>query len=114
MVAMRKSVETKKGEMSREEQLVMNYRILEAAVKTFEALRDTVRLRDEVASISQIQCDLLDANGNGVVVELKYETNGDLTQSVSTPQEFFDGVSADRKLDVEDYTESDENKPVLN
>ena len=51
-MAMRKSVETKKGEMSREEQLVMNYRILQAAVKTFEALRDTVRLRDEVASIS--------------------------------------------------------------
>ena len=65
-----------------------NTKILEAVMATLEALTNTVHLKEMV--MNDIQVHLLDEDGDGVILSLAYDENGELEKTFSSVDEFYE------------------------
>jgi predicted patatin/cPLA2 family phospholipase len=65
-----------------------NTRILEAVMATLESLTNTVHLKEMV--MNDIQVHLLDEDGDGVILSLAYDENGELEKTFSSVDEFYE------------------------
>ena len=65
-----------------------NSRILEAVMATLESLTNTVHLKEMV--MNDIQVHLLDEDGDGVILSLAYDENGELEKTFSSVDEFYE------------------------
>lgn len=65
-----------------------NTKILEATMTTLEALTNTIHLKEMV--MNDIQVHLLDEDGDGVILSLAYDENGELEKTFSSVDEFYE------------------------
>ena len=65
-----------------------NTKILEATMATLESLTNTVHLKEMV--MNEIQVHLLDEDGDGVILCLAYDENGELEKTFSSVDEFYE------------------------
>ena len=65
-----------------------NTKILEATMATLESLTNTVHLKEMV--MNDIQVHLLDEDGDGVILSLAYDENGELENTFSSVDEFYE------------------------
>ena len=65
-----------------------NSRILEATMATLESLTNTVHLKE--MAMNDIQVHLLDEDGDGVILSLAYDENGELEKTFSSVDEFYE------------------------
>jgi hypothetical protein len=65
-----------------------NTKILEAVMATLESLTNTVHLKEMV--MNDIQVHLLDEDGDGVILSLAYDENGELEKTFSSVDEFYE------------------------
>ena len=65
-----------------------NTKILEATMATLESLTNTVHLKEMV--MNDIQVHLLDEDGDGVILSLAYDENGELEKTFSSADEFYE------------------------
>ena len=65
-----------------------NNKILEAVMATLESLTNTVHLKEMV--MNDIQVHLLDEDGDGVILSLAYDENGELEKTFSSVDEFYE------------------------
>ena len=65
-----------------------NTKILEATMATLESLTNTVHLKEMV--MNDIQVHLLDEDGDGVILSLAYDENGELEKTFSSVDEFYE------------------------
>ena len=65
-----------------------NTRILEAVMATLESLTNTVHLKE--MAMNEIQVHLLDEDGDGVILCLAYDENGELEKTFSSVDEFYE------------------------
>ena len=85
-----------------------NNKILEATMATLESLTNTVHLKEMV--MNDIQVHLLDEDGDGVILSLAYDENGELEKTFSSVDEFYEDTieveledDADTALFDEEY-----------
>jgi hypothetical protein len=85
-----------------------NTKILEATMATLESLTNTVHLKEMV--MNDIQVHLLDEDGDGVILSLAYDENGELEKTFSSVDEFYEDTieveledDADTALFDEEY-----------
>ena len=65
-----------------------NSRILQAVMATLESLTNTVHLKE--MAMNEIQVHLLDEDGDGVILSLAYDENGELEKTFSSVDEFYE------------------------
>ena len=65
-----------------------NTKILEAVMATLESLTNTVHLKEMV--MNDIQVHLLDEDGDGVILSLAYDENGELEKTFTSVDEFYE------------------------
>ena len=65
-----------------------NTKILQAVMATLESLTNTVHLKE--ITMDSIQMHLLDEDGDGVVLCLEYDENGELQKTFSSVDEFYE------------------------
>ena len=65
-----------------------NTKILQATMATLESLTNTVHLKEMV--MNDIQVHLLDEDGDGVILSLAYDENGELEKTFSSVDEFYE------------------------
>ena len=65
-----------------------NSRILQAAMATLESLTNTVHLKE--MAMNDIQVHLLDEDGDGVILSLAYDENGELEKTFTSVDEFYE------------------------
>ena len=65
-----------------------NTKILEATMATLESLTNTVHLKE--MAMNEIQVHLLDEDGDGVILCLAYDKNGELEKTFSSVDEFYE------------------------
>ena len=65
-----------------------NTKILEAVMATLESLTNTVHLKEMV--MNDIQVHLLDEDGDGVILSLAYNENGELEKTFTSVDEFYE------------------------
>jgi hypothetical protein len=65
-----------------------NTKILEATMTTLESLTNTIHLKEMV--MNDIQVHLLDEDGDGVILSLAYDENGELEKTFSSVDEFYE------------------------
>ena len=65
-----------------------NSKILQATMATLESLTNTVHLKEMV--MNDIQVHLLDEDGDGVILSLAYDENGELEKTFSSVDEFYE------------------------
>jgi len=65
-----------------------NTKILEAVMATLESLTNTVHLKEMV--MNEVQVHLLDEDGDGVILCLAYDENGELEKTFSSIDEFYE------------------------
>ena len=82
-----------------------NTRILEAVMATLESLTNTVHLKEMV--MNDIQVHLLDEDGDGVILSLAYDENGELEKTFSSVDEFYEDT-----IEVE-LEENEENNALF-
>ena len=84
-----------------------NTKILEATMATLESLTNTVHLKEMV--MDSIQVHLLDEDGDGVILSLAYDENGELEKTFSSVDEFYeDTIEVELEDDEEDTALFDE------
>ena len=64
-----------------------NTKILQATMATLQALTDTVHLKE--MAMDSIQVHLLDEDGDGLVLCLEYDENGEIQKTFSDVDEFY-------------------------
>ena len=72
----------------RKRTVTKNNKILEATMATLESLTNTVHLKEMV--MDSIQVHLLDEDGDGVILSLAYDENGELEKTFSSVDEFYE------------------------
>ena len=82
-----------------------NTKILEATMATLESLTNTVHLKEMV--MNDIQVHLLDEDGDGVILSLAYDENGELEKTFSSVDEFYEDT-----IEVE-LEENEENSALF-
>ena len=82
-----------------------NTKILEATMATLESLTNTVHLKEMV--MNDIQVHLLDEDGDGVILSLAYDENGELEKTFSSVDEFYEDT-----IEVE-LEENEENNALF-
>jgi len=82
-----------------------NTKILEATMTTLEALTNTIHLKEMV--MNEIQVHLLDEDGDGVILSLAYDENGELGKTFSSVDEFYEDT-----IEVE-LEENEENNALF-
>ena len=82
-----------------------NTKILEATMTTLEALTNTIHLKEMV--MNDIQVHLLDEDGDGVILSLAYDENGELEKTFSSVDEFYEDT-----IEVE-LEENEENSALF-
>jgi len=97
-----------------------NTRILQATMATLKSLTNTVHLKE--MAMDSIQLHLLDEDGDGLVLCLEYDENGELQKTFSSVDEFYeDTIEVELEDDDEEF--EDEflkydlhkiDKPLLN
>ena len=65
-----------------------NSKILQATMATLESLTNTVHLKE--MAMNEIQVHLLDEDGDGVILCLAYDENGELEKTFSSVDEFYE------------------------
>jgi len=92
----------------RKRTVTKNNKILEATMATLESLTNTVHLKEMV--MNDIQVHLLDEDGDGVILSLAYDENGELEKTFSSVDEFYEDTieveledEADTALFDEEY-----------
>jgi len=65
-----------------------NSKILQATMATLESLTNTVHLKE--MAMNEIQVHLLDEDGDGVILSLAYDENGELEKTFSSVDEFYE------------------------
>ena len=65
-----------------------NTKILQATIATLESLTNTVHLKE--MAMESIQLHLLDEDGDGLVLCLEYDENGELQKTFSSVDEFYE------------------------
>ena len=80
-----------------------NTKILEATMTTLEALTNTIHLKEMV--MNDIQVHLLDEDGDGVILSLAYDENGELEKTFSSVDEFYEDTI---EVELEDEQEDAE------
>ena len=92
----------------RKRTVTKNNKILEATMATLESLTNTVHLKEMV--MNDIQVHLLDEDGDGVILSLAYDENGELEKTFSSVDEFYEDTieveledDADTALFDEEY-----------
>ena len=78
-----------------------NTKILEAVMATLESLTNTVHLKEMV--MNDIQVHLLDEDGDGVILSLAYDENGELEKTFSSVDEFYEDTI---EVELEDDEET--------
>jgi predicted patatin/cPLA2 family phospholipase len=78
-----------------------NTKILEAVMATLESLTNTVHLKEMV--MNDIQVHLLDEDGDGVILSLAYDENGELEKTFSSVDEFYEDTI---EVELEDDAET--------
>ena len=63
-----------------------NSKILQATMATLESLTNTIHLKE--MAMNEIQVHLLDEDGDGVILCLAYDENGELEKTFSSVDEF--------------------------
>ena len=82
-----------------------NTKILQAVMATLESLTNTVHLKE--ITMDSIQMHLLDEDGDGVVLCLEYDENGELQKTFSSVDEFYEDT-----IEVE-LEENEENNALF-
>ena len=82
-----------------------NTKILEATMTTLEALTNTIHLKEMV--MNDIQVHLLDEDGDGVILSLAYDENGELEKTFTSVDEFYEDT-----IEVE-LEENEENTALF-
>jgi len=82
-----------------------NTKILQATMATLESLTNTVHLKEMV--MNDIQVHLLDEDGDGVILSLAYDENGELEKTFSSVDEFYEDT-----IEVE-LEENEENNALF-
>jgi hypothetical protein len=91
----------------RKRTVTKNNKILEATMATLESLTNTVHLKEMV--MNDIQVHLLDEDGDGVILSLAYDENGELEKTFSSVDEFYeDTIEVELEDDEEDTALFDE------
>ena len=72
----------------RKRTVTKNNKILKATMATLESLTNTVHLKEMV--MNDIQVHLLDEDGDGVILSLAYDENGELEKTFSSVDEFYE------------------------
>ena len=92
----------------RKRTVTKNNKILKATMATLESLTNTVHLKEMV--MNDIQVHLLDEDGDGVILSLAYDENGELEKTFSSVDEFYEDTieveledEADTALFDEEY-----------
>ena len=80
-----------------------NTKILEATMTTLESLTNTIHLKEMV--MNDIQVHLLDEDGDGVILSLAYDENGELEKTFSSVDEFYEDTI---EVELEDEQEDAE------
>ena len=80
-----------------------NSRILQAAMATLESLTNTVHLKE--MAMNDIQVHLLDEDGDGVILSLAYDENGELEKTFTSVDEFYEDTI---EVELEDEQEDAE------
>ena len=83
-----------------------NSRILQAVMATLESLTNTVHLKE--MAMNEIQVHLLDEDGDGVILCLAYDENGELEKTFSSVDEFYEDT-----IEVELEDEQDEETALF-
>lgn len=65
-----------------------NSKILQAVMATLESLTNTVHLKE--MAMNEIQVHLLDEDGDGVILSLAYDENGELEKTFTSVDEFYE------------------------
>ena len=65
-----------------------NTKILQATMATLESLTNTVHLKEMV--MNEVLLHLLDEDGDGVVLCLEYDENGELQKTFSSVDEYYE------------------------
>jgi len=65
-----------------------NSKILQATMATLESLTNTVHLKE--MAMNEIQVHLLDEDGDGVILCLAYDENGELEKTFTSIDEFYE------------------------
>ena len=65
-----------------------NSKILQATMATLESLTNTIHLT--ALAMNDIQVPLLDEDGDGVILSLAYDENGELEKTFSSVDEFYE------------------------
>ena len=82
-----------------------NTKILQATMATLESLTNTVHLKEMVMNDTQVH--LLDEDGDGVILSLAYDENGELEKTFSSVDEFYEDT-----IEVE-LEENEENNALF-
>ena len=91
----------------RKRTVTKNNKILEATMATLESLTNTVHLKEMV--MNDIQVHLLDEDGDGVILSLAYDENGELEKTFSSVDEFYeDTIEVELEDDAADTALFDE------
>jgi hypothetical protein len=80
-----------------------NSKILQATMATLESLTNTVHLKE--MAMNEIQVHLLDEDGDGVILSLAYDENGELEKTFSSVDEFYEDTI---EVELEDEQEDAE------
>ena len=80
-----------------------NSKILQATMATLESLTNTVHLKE--MAMNEIQVHLLDEDGDGVILCLAYDENGELEKTFSSIDEFYEDTI---EVELEDEQEDAE------
>jgi len=78
-----------------------NSKILQATMATLESLTNTVHLKE--MAMNEIQVHLLDEDGDGVILSLAYDENGELEKTFSSVDEFYEDTI---EVELEDEAET--------
>jgi len=86
-----------------------NSKILQATMATLESLTNTIHLKE--MAMNEIQVHLLDEDGDGVILCLAYDENGELEKTFTSIDEFYEDTieveleeeNADTALFDDDY-----------
>ena len=65
-----------------------NSKILQATMATLESLTNTIHLKE--MAMNEIQVHLLDEDGDGVILCLAYDENGELEKTFTSIDEFYE------------------------
>ena len=85
-----------------------NTRILQATMATLESLTNTVHLKE--MAMNEVLVHLLDEDGDGVVLCLEYDENGELQKTFSSVDEYYeDTIEVELEDEEEDTALFDED-----